>query len=169
MIPPSSPGRGPPFILLPIFTGVPILRVAVGASVIATGKIGGAFHASLLCPSRSLSPYFKLVRELSFSIGGRRIFDFIGGVLPGVPSSEEFLFSFFVGYGPTSLAPPVCVASCICFATLGGAFAEVLPLSQDYGVRQSSSLHVGLFVMFPFELTQHRFVREDPLCFCDAA
>ena len=117
MIPPSSPGRGPPFILLPIFTGVPILRVAVGASVIATGKIGGAFHASILCPSRSLSPHFKLVRELSFSIGGRRIFDFIGGVLPGDPSSEEFLFSFFVGYRPTSLAQLVCVASCICFAT----------------------------------------------------
>ena len=46
------------------------------------------------------------------------------------------------------------IASCVSFEVLGGAFVEVLPILQDYGVRGSSSLPAGLFVVFSFEGAQ---------------
>ena len=164
---PSLARSGPPFILLPDFTGVPILRVAVGAGVIAASKIGGAFHASLLWPPRPFSPHFNLACGLSFSAGGRRFFDFIRGALPGCSFPEEFVFSFFVSRCPTTLAESVSVSSSIRFTSWGGAFAEVRPVAQDHRIRRSDCLRAGLFVMYPLELTDDWFIGKGPFCLRD--
>ena len=134
----------PPFIFSLAFTGVPKSRVLVGAGAVGASKVGGAFHASLLRPHRSLTPHFKLARRLAFSVGRRRSFNFIRCILPRDSSSAECIPSFVISRSPTPLAQPMRVASCIGLSVFRGAWGQFLPVLKDYWVRRSGSLCAGL-------------------------